>query len=161
MKIKSINVWINNEIASLKKISKHSKIKFFFLAFINISINIATIITALLAIWLLITTDQKNISTGVILASLSAGFIIILFFINSLIVIYRSFMKNKFYAYAINKIEIEVMKYNGKHDKYSDANAQNILVKEIEKIKSNTLSKKVNSKTKNILLKSLMGDLNA
>lgn len=161
MKNKSINAWISGEIASFKKIARHSKIKFFILALLHVLTNIATIVTAVIAIWLLVTMSKDYSFTGVILASLSAASVIILFFIHSFIVIYRSFMKNKFYEEAIDKIELEVMKCSSSQENYDCKDSNLLLAKNIEKISKTTLDKKINKKARSILVKSLLGDANA
>lgn len=137
--------FVNEQIKILLKLKKRARINYFISSSLLMLINITTIIVAILAIYD-INHDNAN-ALEIALASLSAIFIITLFFLHGINIIYRGIMKDRIYKEALDGIQHELFQYTYKRPEYKVKNPKELLEKNIVKIYEKTLVKNRISKS--------------
>jgi len=71
-------------------------------------------------------------------------------------------MRSKFYFQAINKIQLEVMKYETSQDEYSKKSTKDeLLIAKVNSIKASALKKKRNKSNGELFMKALLGGTDA
>lgn len=124
-------LWVNKKLKELQDQKKRNRFYYITLALILTIINLSTIVVAIIAIDYLNLSTHEN-STAVILSSLSASFVVIIFFLHNLNIIYKGIMKDKKYKKAMDNIQHEVMKYNYKTNCYIGENKEEVLIQNCE-----------------------------
>lgn len=152
-----VKPFIEQKITELKSEKQRNAIKYTILISILTVFNLAMVITAIYAIVKLDTSGNTN-ETGVILSSLAAGFVVLLFFAHNISVFYKAVMNDKSLKRALDKIQHEVMRYTQKMGDYNDEDSIKHLHRRVDRIKEEVLSKKAKDK-KVIFLKSMLGGL--
>ena len=140
MSKKAINEWVDLKIKHMKIEMKKNRKKYFSLSLTLMLINFATIIIAALAIDKLVESNISN-STAMILSSLSAGFIIIIFFLNAFAIFWKGMSKEKDYKNAIEKIQHEQMLFSNIEETYNGKNANKIFESKCKKIYDDAILK--------------------
>ena len=146
MATQSMNAWIDSKVKEMKNQIKKNRKKYFLLSGILMLLNLITLTVATIAIDML--WSDVGFSTSMLLAIFSAIAIIVSFFINALVILWKGIMKDKIYTEAIDKLQHERMlhahttkKYKGKDkDKILEENARKIYEKATSKLKKKKAS---------------------
>ena len=135
-----VNSWVSQKLTELKKQKHRNRVSYIILVSLLTIVNLSTVILAAIAIDMLITRSSGK-TTAIILSSLSAGFIIILFVLHNINVIYKGIMKDKKYKKAMDEIQHEVMIYKVNPEVYKGKNKEEQLETNVKAIYKKALKK--------------------
>lgn len=128
----NLEQWVNDRITKLKIDAKKAKFKDRLWMTIFLIINVLTICAATFALVLLfLYNSEKKISLkgniSLIVTIITLIFIILTFFLQVFNKIYATRMRDKIYLISINKLKLEIVKYNNQIGKYHETNREKLL----------------------------------
>ena len=154
---KNVTSFLDREINDLEMKMKQSKKWFVFFSIVLMVINLSMVVIAGVIIKDLSQESKNGSNVGLILASFAAVVVILIFFLQFVIVFYKSQMKGQLYKEACDEIQVEVMKFNNKKDEYAGKDSEEVLSDKVNTIKSAALEHRRHKSMIQILLNGFGG----
>ncbi len=140
----NLNKWIEDRIASLQKEAKRSKRKDLFWTYLLLIFNVATIIAAVFALTFLFLRTSIDVilknDISLIATIISLIFIIMTFILQIFLKVYASRMRDKIYRIAIDRLKVEIIKFDNKIGVYNQKNSRDKLEEVIAKVEADVLT---------------------
>lgn len=141
----NLKQWISDRITILQKESKICKIKDRFWVIFLLFVNLTTIVAAILALtFLFLRTPAEHLNfsgnLSLIFTIVSLVFIISTFFLQIINKIYITRMRDKIYRVSIDKLKVEMIKFNNKIGNYAKGNAELQLEAVINQVNADILT---------------------
>lgn len=160
----NLNKWVNDRLNSLNKQVYWLKIRNHFWVTFLLIVNITTIAAATLALtFLFIRTPSDQLSlTGnisLIFTIISLIFIILIFFLQIFNKIYLTKMRDKIYQVSINRLKVEIVKFNHKIGEYAKKDAVKKLEEAVMKVEADVLTfQSIKSKLRQAFVSAAIGE---
>ena len=155
----TVEQYVEERIREIKKQKKRFRKQYNIWATIMLILNAAAITLSILGISKISSETQQdsNHKIYLVLSSIAAAVVIILFALHFFNVIYRSITKERFYKEGMDKIQHEIMRWSQNTEYYKNKTKDDLLEK-VEIIRNETLAIKTTNKSLlKLIFKALTG----